>query len=320
MTVTKQKDGRYLVAVRPSGRSGKNIRRLCDTKSQAVRLERELLSIKHADYDNAKFSEVINLWYDFFGCNLKDGKRRLSKLNIIVSAIGDKKVSSLKAAHYLQFRKSRLDSGISPNTCNHDLAYLKAVFNKLHKLNHLTVNPFADIPLLQLDQRELSFLTEYQLRRVLVSCKKSINESLYPVTLLCLRTGCRWSEAEKLTHSQLVNGSVTFIKTKSGKSRTVPLTPEFYDYLKSRPTLWDNRLFANCLSAFRGAVDRSRVKLQRGQCSHVLRHTYASHFVMNGGDIVTLQRILGHHDIHQTMRYAHLSPDHLQDAVRFSPI
>ncbi len=41
---------------------------------------------------------------------------------------------------------------------------------------------------------------------------------------------------------------------------------------------------------------------------HDLRHTFASHWVMNGGDIFKLQKILGHKDVTMTMRYSHLSP------------
>jgi site-specific recombinase XerD len=42
--------------------------------------------------------------------------------------------------------------------------------------------------------------------------------------------------------------------------------------------------------------------------------------MMNGGNILTLQKILGHSNIQQTMVYAHLAPDYLQDAVRFNPL
>lgn len=56
------------------------------------------------------------------------------------------------------------------------------------------------------------------------------------------------------------------------------------------------------------------------QSFHVLRHTFASHFIMNGGNIIVLQRILGHSDIKQTMRYAHFSPEHLEDAVTKNPL
>ena len=48
---------------------------------------------------------------------------------------------------------------------------------------------------------------------------------------------------------------------------------------------------------------------------HTLRHTYASHLVMNGVDLPTVQRLMGHSDIQTTMIYAHLAPDHLVDAV-----
>jgi len=54
--------------------------------------------------------------------------------------------------------------------------------------------------------------------------------------------------------------------------------------------------------------------------SYVLRHSFASHFMMGGGNIIVLQRILEHSDIRVTMRYAHFAPDHLEDAIKLNPI
>jgi site-specific recombinase XerD len=54
--------------------------------------------------------------------------------------------------------------------------------------------------------------------------------------------------------------------------------------------------------------------------THVLRHAFASHFMMNGGNILTLQRILGHANVTMTMRYWHLSPEHLQEAKNLNPL
>ncbi|WP_142698394.1 tyrosine-type recombinase/integrase, partial [Klebsiella pneumoniae] len=72
--------------------------------------------------------------------------------------------------------------------------------------------------------------------------------------------------------------------------------------------------------AFRGAIKRTGIELPDGQLSHVLRHTFASHFMMRGGNILVLQRILGHTDIKVTMRYAHFAPDHLTDAIKLNPL
>ena len=52
--------------------------------------------------------------------------------------------------------------------------------------------------------------------------------------------------------------------------------------------------------------------------SRILRHTFASHYMMRGGNILTLQRILGHGDIKMTMRYSHLAPDHFDGAQSFT--
>jgi site-specific recombinase XerD len=48
---------------------------------------------------------------------------------------------------------------------------------------------------------------------------------------------------------------------------------------------------------------------------HVLRHTFASHLVMKGVPLKTVQELLGHATVEMTMRYAHLSSTVKHDAV-----
>jgi site-specific recombinase XerD len=48
---------------------------------------------------------------------------------------------------------------------------------------------------------------------------------------------------------------------------------------------------------------------------HDLRHTFASRLVMAGVDLRTVQELMGHKTISMTVRYSHLAPTHLQEAV-----
>ena len=52
-----------------------------------------------------------------------------------------------------------------------------------------------------------------------------------------------------------------------------------------------------------------------GVCWHTLRHTAASRRIMAGMDLVSVKEILGHRSIQTTLRYAHLAPSHLRQAI-----
>jgi integrase len=65
--------------------------------------------------------------------------------------------------------------------------------------------------------------------------------------------------------------------------------------------------------AFWRACRKARVSNLR---FHDLRHTFASYLAMGGFNLRTIQQLLGHRDLRMTSRYAHLSADHLQQAVK----
>ncbi|SKA76956.1 tyrosine-type recombinase/integrase [Enterovibrio nigricans] len=181
-------------------------------------------------------------------------------------------------------------------------------------------NPVEEVRQFKEREGELRFLSHDEISTLLSACRRSSNPSLVDVVKICLATGARWSEAESLKASQIVGGKITFLNTKSGKNRTVPINDILHETLKSLNKTGDERLFLSCLNAFRKAVTKAQISLPRGQMSHVLRHTFASHFVMQGGNIIVLRDILGHSEITTTMRYAHLAPNHLKEAVRLNPL
>lgn len=326
MSVKQLKSGKWRVEVDRKGIP--RTRKTFAVKSEAEIFEREYLA-KHLvrqqqTTDQRTLKELVYLWFKYHGINLADGQRRYTCLIDMSIALKNPQASMLTAEQFVEYRHARLSAGLTQKTFNNHHGYLSAMFNKLYKLKVIDyTNPIADVEFIKIQERQLSYLSVDQINTLLNAIKDGCkNKSTYYVTQLCLRTGSRWGEAEQLKMKQLHNNRVTYEFTKSKKTRTVPLDSSFYAELMKfagykNP---DDRLFTNCIGSFRRAVIRSNLNLPRGQNAHILRHSFASHFIMNGGNILTLQKILGHADISQTMRYAHLAPDHLQDAIKFNPI
>lgn len=301
---------------------------LFDVKQEAEIYEREYLT-KHTakqkiSTDRRTLKELVELWHRYHGINLADGERRRKNLLDMAAALKNPVASELLTEQFVEYRFDRLQAGVTQKTLNNAHGYLSSMFNKLRKLKVINYeNPLAEVDFIKIQERQLSYLSIAQIEQLLEAIKEGCkNQSTWYVAQLCLRTGARWGEAEQLRVKQLHNNRVTYEFTKSKKTRTIPLDPCFYQDLKrfvgfKNP---DDRVFLNCIGSFRRAVERSGLDLPRGQCSHILRHSFASHFIMNGGNILTLQKILGHADITMTMRYAHLAPDHLMDAIKFNPV
>ena len=161
-----------------------------------------------------------------------------------------------------------------------------------------------------------------QIDKLLNALASPNNRHTLLISKVCLATGARWGEAEILKTSQLRGNVIQFAKTKSGKVRAVPISDDLRKELLAHHDQKEtgNRFFANAYSAFREAIERAKIELPEGQLTHVLRHTFASHFMMRGGNILTLNKILGHASLAMTMRYAHLAPEHLQEAILFNPL
>ena len=108
-----------------------------------------------------------------------------------------------------------------------------------------------------------------------------------------------------------------FTITKNVERRVVPVSDEVAQIVRHTES---GRLFRVSYKTFRLRMKEAKPNLPDGQAAHALRHTFATHFMMKGGNIIALQRILGHSDISQTMTYAHFAPDYLLDAVSYNPL
>jgi len=329
VTVKKQKNGKWRCQIDRKGL--KRVRRTFETKGDAETFEREYLfglpktNIKIDD--PRTLLEIIDIWYKYHGFTLSNAEKFKRQIKVAARELGNPIAHMLTPEAFVQYRYKRTIKDkdvVAAKTFNnlHDL--FSAMYNKLIKLKVLDYeNPIIDVDKLKLDEKQMTYLSLTQIESLLDTIKdKCINESTWYVVNLCLRTGARWSEAEKLTKKQLHNCSVTYVKTKSKKTRNIPLDKEFYKELLKFSKLKEpsDRIFTNCSGSYRKAITRAKIELPKGQLTHVLRHSFASHFMMNDGNILTLKEILGHSDIKMTMRYAHLAPSHLADAVLRNPL
>lgn len=325
--IRKLPSGRWQVDLRTDGRGSRRIRKSFDSKAEAKRFETYVLT-KSAEgkewnpskADNRRLKDLVQLWFDAKGIHLKDGERRKRCLDIMADFMGNPIARTTKPAAFLAYRSHKIQEGASKKTLNNHLGYLNAVYNQLNRLKEIDYdNPFRHIEAIRLDERELSWLTVEQIRHLLKTIEDfSQNPHVHLLTRICLATGARWGEAENLQLRHVQEGKLTFVNTKSGKSRSVPVASDLFKEIQEH--LKQHGSFSFSLSAFRRALEKSGIQLPAGQSAHVLRHTFASHFIMNGGDILSLQKILGHASIAMTMRYAHLSSDHLLAAKALNPL
>lgn len=320
MSIKKLEDGRYEVDVRPRGRDGKRIRRKFDRKADAHAFERSIVAkYQNSDFlsrpaDKRRLSEFIELWWQLIGRSKNYAERRLSTANCICRDMEDPMIYQIDARLLIDYRAYRLGEGVKASTINHDLFALSGIFKSMAEIDEFHGdNPVSKIDALHEPKTEMSYLTEAEIENLLSMTKGDYQR----IAILCLATGARWGEAYALKAENIVGNRVMFTLTKNGERRIVPISDEVRDIVKNRES---GRLFRVSYKTFRLLMKAAKTNLPDGQASHALRHTFATHFMMKGGNIIALQRILGHKDISQTMTYAHFTPDFLMDAVAYNPL
>lgn len=321
MTISKQPDGAYLVDVRPQGRQGRRIRKKFQTKHEALRYEKYILATEHnkawleKPADRRPLRELIELWWKHHGNVLPSGRSMYLKLQKIDEQMGHPCACNVDRKAFAEYQAMRLAAGIKPETVNKARWLLNGVFTVLIETgNYHAANPMTGIKPVKVPNREMGFLSRDDVQRLLAA----LSGDDFLAVKLCLATGGRWGEVKRLTRTSVIPHKVTYTITKNNRSRTIPISEALWTEI----TQGESALLFPNASYFRvrDTIDSLFPWLPEGQALHVLRHTFASHFMMGGGNILTLQRILGHSSITQTMIYAHFSPDHLLDAVRLNPL
>jgi integrase len=239
--------------------------------------------------------------------------RYVAAAKVLTGYFGEKLVKNVRPEDVHAFILHRRERGKSGATINGELAVLSSAYTWANKLKLTTHHPCRGIGRLKANRKD-RYLSQEEIQYLLTA----ISGDLHDTAIVALGTGMRASEVLTLDrdHVNLTQAVAVLPDTKNGDHRAVPLPPPVVVMFQQRPLPlreWFPGLTYKRLSEqFSRAAKKAGLP---GVTFHTLRHTFASYAAMNGVDLYTLAKLLGHRDLAQVQRYAHLSRSHLQTAA-----
>lgn len=288
--------------------------------------------------DSMTVSEYAALWLET-RVKLQLSRRTYEQYKHVVEfhllpRFGTLGLTEIKLAHSDHLIKALIDRGHNPKGINLIVGIFKRILIEAVKEERLDKNPFQYLKELKEPPRPDVYLTAEQIENVLAVSKGHYFHSLF---LVAINTGMRRGELAGLCWDK-VNFERSLIEVIRLRDRTG--LSNRTKTVKSRRFIPMNAVVRNHLLALKDSHSEDVVFLdQEGSPFdvdhlfrdfkrflklagikehfrfHDLRHTFASHFMMNGGNIYDLQKILGHTSLEMTQRYAHLAPEHLVQAA-----
>ena len=216
-------------------------------------------------------------------------------------------------------------SRTAPGNANHALALLRQIMNFAGAHGHVDANPARGIKpnprpaLTRFLSREEVERLHAALDREAAKGKRFRQQA--DIVRLLLLTGCRRGEIVELRRSEVHGDMLVLADTKTGP-RKIPLGTEARRILERQPQTESPFVFPSPRdpSRPRGRILPlwERVRREVGIEDvrlHDLRHTHASHAVMNGVPVPVVSRMLGHSNTRMTLRYAHLGDRDIEAAA-----
>jgi integrase len=275
------------------------------------------------------FAQVVVEYLDF---KRAKGKRSVDgdaiTLKRFLSYFGETtpvvEITAQRIAQYDRDRvthMSRLGRAISPASVNRELACLRHLLRLAEEWGHIPKAP--RVRMAREPEGRLRFLDEGEAVRLLDACRVSKNPWLFAIVTIALNTGMRRGEILGLSWERVDfgRGVLQLEVTKNGRRREIPMNRAVDAALSGLPGpkvegLVFRRADGSAWGAVRTAFERAcRAAKIEDFRFHDLRHTAASWLIMRGRHLKEVQELLGHRTFTMTLRYAHLSPDRLREAV-----
>ena len=230
---------------------------------------------------------------------------------------------------------------VKPPTQARIISGIRRFFDYLILENLIEKNPMDNIESPKLGTNLPNTLTIEEIDKIISTIKLGSKTGLRNVAIIELLYSCglRVSELINLKISDLFfKESLIKVTGKGNKERFVPISKQSQIYINNY--LQDVRSYQKIKKGFedtlflneRGTIlsrvmiflilkklkNASNIKKKIGP--HTLRHSFATHLIENGADLITIQKMMGHESITTTERYLHVNKKHLIDSmIKFHP-
>lgn len=343
MSIHKIADGVFKVRWREGGRNRSQqvhgsyeLARKIERKKMSIRDENRHLDVKKEV--NFRMSDLIDRYWEQYGAKKRSADREKSITEGIRDELGKLFVREVDGAAISRwYQKLTAVRRVSEGTALRHFHVMHHLMEKAStiwsKETGLERNPADAVEVRRPDDARDRYLSESELRRLKTALDekrmrrgtRDVNRTtrrMRLIVLIALTTGMRASEIFGLCWSDVMYDEgllAVRAKLKGGKMRYVPLLPEVAGELKHYPAvISDDRIFPPRKGAegkrrrlegsFEDLLKRAKISKFR---FHDLRHTFASWYMMSGGDLYELAKILGHSNIKMTERYAKLGRKHI---------
>lgn len=213
-----------------------------------------------------------------------------------------------------------VSGNLSTNTIRTYFRAVKVFFQYLYQNEYILVNPVLNVKLPRANNKQIVPLTNAIVAEIdtLYDLQTSLGLRNYIIFHLMLDCGLRSMEVINLKVSDVIfDSNILLIRNSKGnKSRIVPLPDKLKIYIERYIEVRKPKEFLLLkhrvrkpitVDVFRSYFRTINKELDISIYPHLLRHTFATSYILGGGDLESLRILLGHYDYNVTRIYLHLS-------------
>ena len=285
------------------------------------------------------FENFLKLERNLSVNTIKSYRSDLKKLEFYLSKTSAKKLSFIDPDIVRGFLYEQ-SKRVSAKTQGRIISTLKTFFNFLVLEKLINDSPIENIDYPKIDSKIPLVLTTYEIDK-LISCAFSKKFGLRNQTIIEIMYSCglRVSELTEMKISNIFfDESLIKILGKGNKERFIPLSSTakklLYNYITyNRKNLSQDKQSIDIVFLNNRGKKLTRVmvyniindaaleaKINKKISPHTLRHSFATHLIENGADIISIQKMMGHENVVTTEKYLHVNKKHLVETViKFHP-